>query len=380
MQVAMIMAGYTGGEADQLRRAMSSKRSVEQMEDASRDLVARIVARGHNEALAIEIKKMVVGFAGYGFPRAHAYPFAHLALISATLKLRYPAEFYAAILNCQPMGFYAPHTLIWDARRHGVRVMPVDIQESSWESHVIDRRTFRLGLKQVGGLGERAREQIETARADGQFRSLDDVVARTGLARDDLEALASVGAFLRFGDRRRAIWRVGELAGVSGPRHVPGLAPLLAEEAALIPMTPWEETRAEYHGLGLSTDRHVIEYFRPTLEARRCVHADELPGLRPNQIIRVGGLVITRQRPETAKDFTFMTIEDETGLVNAIVAPAVYRRYRPVVRGEPLVILEGKLQKDDGWGGALNLIVRRCWPLEGDGRDAAAQVPAHSFR
>lgn len=380
MQVAMIMAGYSGGEADQLRRAMSSKRSTEQMETASRDLVERIVARGHLPALAQEIKKMVAGFAGYGFPRAHAYPFAHLALISATLKLRYPAEFYVALLNCQPMGFYAPHTLIWDAYRHGIRVLSVDIQQSEWETTVVDERTIRLGLKVVDGLGSHAQDAIERARADGPFRSVADVVARTGLARDDLEALAGVGALLAFGSRRDALWQVGELAGLSGPRFLPGLAEALAETATLEPMTPFEETQSDYRGLGLSVGHHVIEYFRPALRVRRVYAANELPGLPRNLIVRVGGLVITRQRPETARDFTFMTIEDETGLVNAIVAPAVYRAHRACIRGEPLVILEGRLQRDEGWGGAINLLVKRCWPIDTSAVETIDPPRSHDFR
>jgi error-prone DNA polymerase len=384
MQVAMVMAGYSGGEADRLRRAMSSKRSVAGIEAASRDLVDRVVARGHPRELAEDLKKMIAGFAGYGFPRAHAYPFAHLALVSATLKLRHPAAFYASLLNAQPMGFYAPHTIVWDAHRHGVRVLPVDVNASAWESTVEDARTVRLGLKQVEGLGPAARAAIEPARADGPFGSLADVVARTGLARDDLEALAGVGAFLGFADRRTALWQVGELAGLSGPRYLPGLAPLVAERADLPAMTAWEETRADYAGLGFSVDKHVVEYFRPALRAMRTRSAAELPGLPKNLVVRVGGLVITRQRPETAKGFTFLTIEDETGLVNVIVAPAVYEKQRGLVRAEPLLVVEGLLQKDDvlPHGGAINVIARRFWPLrdDADAAASAARVPSHDFR
>jgi error-prone DNA polymerase len=191
IQVAVIAAGYTPGEADQLRRAMSHKRSYERMEELTRDLVERMLARGYAPRTAEAVRTMIVGYAGYGFPRAHAYPFAHVALISATLRLRYPAMYYAAMLNCQPMGFYAPHTLVWDAHRHGVRVLPIDVNRSAWEctlesigvppsetlagasgtNHAAEmaQPAIRLGFKEVHGLGTAAREVLERERQRGPF-------------------------------------------------------------------------------------------------------------------------------------------------------------------------------------------------------------------
>jgi len=404
MQVATIMAGYTLGEAEQLRRAMTHKRSYEAMSRLCDDLVERMLARGHDKPLAEEIRQMVIGFAGYGFPRAHAYPFAHLALVSATLKLLYPAEYYAALLNSQPMGFYAPHTLVWDAHRHGVRVLPVDVNASTWDcvleemppppaptppdSCLLTPVSLRLGFTLVRGLGQHARAVLERERARGPYRSLADFVRRTGLDRDAVERLAEVGAFLRFDERRAAIWRAGELAGLSGPGHLPGLADQLAETADLPAMDAWESTRADYAGLGLSPDRHLVSFYRPRLRLYNVRTATELDRVRAGPV-RIAGIVICRQRPETANDFMFMTLEDETGLVNVIVQPRIYHAQTRALRGEPLLMIEGILQRE---GRVLDVIARRAWPftvLDGaaatlpppdQSAPTARSVPAHDYR
>jgi error-prone DNA polymerase len=384
MQVATIMAGYRLGEAEQLRRAMTHKRSYEAMEQLCDDLVERMLQRGHPPALAEEIRRMVVGFAGYGFPRAHAYPFAHLALVSATLRLRYPAEYYAALLNSQPMGFYAPHTLVWDASRHGVRVLPVDVNASEWDCTVVEPGVLRLGFTLIRGLGARAREILERERARGPYHSIADFVRRTGLDRDTVERLAEVGAFLRFGERRATIWRAGELAGLGGPGRLPELADQIAEATTLPPMDAWESTRTEYAGLGLSPDRHLIQFYRPRLRLQGVCPAAQLERA-PAGPVRVAGIVICRQRPETANEFMFMTLEDETGLVNVIVQPRIYREQARILRGEPLLLIEGILQRD---GDVMDVIVRRAWPfvdLEDDGpgqavAPAALAVPSHDYR
>jgi error-prone DNA polymerase len=409
IQVAVIAAGYTPGEADQLRRAMSHKRSYERMNELCEDLVRRMIARGHPARVADMVRKMIVGFAGYGFPRAHAYPFAHVALISATLRLNYPAMYYAAMLNCQPMGFYAPHTLIWDAHRHGVRILPVDANHSHWEctleGHFPDV-AVRLGFKEVQGLGPAAKDILERERARGPFRSLADFVARTNLDRETLERLAEVGAFLglppggsgggRVGashlptpvqrpspveqmarplpaDRRTSLWATGELAGLT-PHYLPGLAAQIAEPAALDPMTEWEEVQADYRSLGYSLGRHVISYYRPRLDKWRALPATKLADQRRGLVVRAGGLVIVRQRPETASNLVFMTLEDETGLLNAIVHPHVYERLRRVLRGEPLIVVEGPLQKQET---VTHILVRRAWPLVDV--PPITRVPSHDF-
>ena len=457
IQVAVIAAGYTPGEADQLRRAMSHKRSEERMHEVCAEMVDRMTARGYDASTAEAVRDMVVGFAGYGFPRAHAYPFAHLALISATLRLRYPEAYYAALLNCQPMGFYAPHTLLWDAHRHGVRVLPVHVNCSAWESTLeplpppeapapldsspakrggggasLSRRSgggtegggclprsgvetlstplsreagegqgvgvrpapavaIRLGMCEVHGLGPAAREIFEGARAAGPFRSLADLVVRTGFDRDRLESLAEVGALLglpagaatgRAGpgrDRRAAAWVTGELAGL-GPAYLPGLAEQLVTDPALEAMTAWEEVQAEYRTLGYAPNRHAVSWLRPALEGQGAVTATGLVRQRHGRVARAGGLVICRQRPETAGGVLFLTVEDETGLFNAIVQAPAYERLRRVLRGEGLVVLEGAVQHRDN---TTHLMVRQAWALRPGGTiavPAPVGVRSHDFR
>jgi error-prone DNA polymerase len=386
IQVAVICAGYTPGEGDQLRRAMSHKRSYERMSELCDDLVQRMITLGHPPEVADAVRKMIVGFAGYGFPRAHAYPFAHLALISATLRLHYPTAYYAAILNCQPMGFYAPHTLLWDAHRHDVRILPVDVNRSAWECTLEPPNSptaaLRLGLKEVTGIGNAAKMTFEREREKGPFASLTDFVTRTGFDRDTLERLAEVGALLSLEggrERRAAIWQTGELAGFS-TAHLPGLAEQLVEDGGLPPMSDWEEVQADYRGLGYSVGRHVLAYYRPRLDRWRALSSAELAKrvgngrLRRGVHVRAGGLVIVRQRPETAGNVLFMTLEDETGLLNAIVYPNTYERLRPTLRGEPLLVVEGPLQVQDG---VAHILVHRAWPIVQD--TGTPTVKSHDF-
>ncbi|MBM4437335.1 MAG: error-prone DNA polymerase, partial [Actinobacteria bacterium] len=345
MQVAMLCGGYTPGEADQLRRAMSNKRSTETMQAAVGDLKDRMLARGFAAQLAELIQAMVFGFAGYGFPRAHAYAFAHLALVSATLKLRHPAVFYAALLNSQPMGFYAPHTILWDAYRHQVDVRPVDVNRSAWDCLVEDG-ALRLGFRLVEGFGAASAEVLERARTRGPYRSVADFLRRTGLNRDQVERLAEVGAFAAFADRRNAAWLAGELAGLSGPPYLPGLAEQIAEPAGLPPMTLWEAVGADYAAMGYSPERHLLQAFRPKLDALGAKRLEDLPALPHRSRVAVGGLVVCRQRPETAGGHVFLTLEDETGLLNVIVRPKIFEAQRRTIRGEPLLLITGALSHE----------------------------------
>ena len=374
MQVAMICGGYTPGEADQLRCAMSNKRSYETMAAAVGDLKQRMLARGYAAELAELIQAMVFGFAGYGFPRAHAYAFAHLALISATLKLRHPAVFYAALLNSQPMGFYAPHTILWDAYRHQVDVRRVDVNRSSWECTIEDGTHLRLGFRLIDGFGSVSAAVLEQQRGQGPYQSVADFVRRTGLNRDQIERLAEVGTFTDFADRRSATWLAGELAGLSGPQFLPGLAEQVAGTAELPAMTLWERVSTDYSAMGYSPERHVLQAFRPKLDALGARRLEELPELPHKSRVTVGGLVVCRQRPETANGHVFLTIEDETALLNVIVRPQVFEAQRRVVRGESLLIVEGELGHDQG---ATSLLAARFQSLE---RSAAADaVPARNF-
>jgi len=244
----------------------------------------------------------------------------------------------------------------------------------------------------VRGLGRHARTVLERERAHGPYRSLAEFVRRTGLDRDAVERLAEVGAFLRFDERRAAIWQAGELAGLSSQNHLPGLADQVAEAADLPAMDAWEATRADYAGLGLSVDRHLVSFYRPRLRLYNVRTAASLSQTRAGPV-RIAGIVICRQRPETANDFMFMTLEDETGLVNVIVQPRVYHALTEILRGEPLLLIEGLLQRE---GDVMDVIARKAWPfsvLDGTGQDAtdegraasgadpvARAVPSHDFR
>jgi error-prone DNA polymerase len=261
-----------------------------------------------------------------------------------------------------------------------------------------------LGFNMVRGLGARAREVLERERAQGPYHSIGDFARRTGLDRDAVERLAEVGAFLCFDERRAAIWRAGELAGLNSPNHLPGLADDLAERTPLPPMDTWELAQADYAGLGLSPGQHLVSFYRSRLRDERVRSAAEVNALagldkprppaqagprRPRQFrmerVRVGGIVICRQRPETANEFMFMTIEDETGLVNVIVQPRVYHELARILRGEPLLVIEGPLHYEDG---VIDIIARRAWTFSALGLDGTADrltgtaraVPAHNFR
>lgn len=250
---------------------------------------------------------------------------------------------------------------------------------------------MRLGLTMVRGLGKHARDVLERERARGPYRSLADFVRRTGLDRDAVERLAEVGEFLRFDERRAAIWQAGELAGLSSPGHLPGLVDQLSERADLPAMDAWESTRADYSGLGLSVDRHLVTFYRPRLRLYNVRTAASLDTARAGRV-RIAGIVICRQRPETANDFMFMTLEDETGLVNVIVQPQVYHALTKALRGEPLLMIEGILQRESG---VIDIIARRAWPFSvldaagehGSNQDSnisgadpvARTVPSHDF-
>ena len=317
---------------------------------------------------------MIFGFADYGFPRAHAYPFAHLALISATLKLRHPAVFYTALLNSQPMGFYAPHTILWDAYRHDVDVQRVDVNRSVWDCTVEGERILRLGFRMVDGLGAVSAAVLTEARGSGFYQSIADFIRRTGLNRDQVERMAAVGAFIDFADRRAAIWLAGELAGLSGPQFIPGLAESVAVPAEVPAMGLWDRVETDYVAMGYSPERHIVQGYRKWLDARGAHRLVELPDLPHRTAVWVGGLVICRQRPETANGFVFLTLEDETGLLNIIVRPDVFEKQRKDIHGEPLVIARGRISHEQG---ATSLIGEHFRPL--DTLTGADHVPRRDF-
>jgi error-prone DNA polymerase len=365
MRMAIEAAGFTPGEADKLRRAMGHKRSRERMAEIFPKLVAGMVANGIERGAAEQLFHMLEGFADYGFPESHAASFALLSYASSYLKCHEPAVFLAAILNVQPMGFYSTEVLVNDARRHGVEVKPVEVNASEFWSFVDGEGATRLGFHVIRGLGERQRERLEAAVAKGPFADLEEFAARTGLLKDALENLAVAGAFAPwFATRREAMWALrglderiarGELGrGMDVEEPEPSFAALGARDT----------TAFDLWSTGVTTGPQPIAHFRAELERRRVIPADRLPAMPNHLVCKVGGMVITRQRPGTAKGFVFLTLEDETGLVNVIVNPAVYERNRRTIRAASALVIEGTLQRDQG---TLDIIAKRFWPLDTGG-------------
>ena len=357
MQVAIACAGFTPGEADQLRRAMGHKRSRERMAAICQQLIDGMRANGIAEDVALRIYNQINAFADYGFPESHAASFALIVYASAYLKHYYAPEFTAALLNAQPMGFYNVGTIIEDAKRHGVVVRPVDLSRSSWDS-TLERPpatqppapALRLGLRLVRGLGASARARLEAARAEGPFTSIADVVTRTRLDRRALRLLAEAGAFDAFlpeepdlRRRRAALWRVLDAArGDAGP-----LAPRAPKRGtAPVPaMTPAQLTEADYRMTGVSLHGHPMRHLRELLAPNGIRTAHDLCTRgRDGERIAMAGLVICRQRPGTAKGFVFLTLEDETGLVNVVVTPQCFERDALLVSTAPLLLVRGTLQ------------------------------------
>jgi error-prone DNA polymerase len=468
LRIAMVAAGFSGGQAEDLRRAFGFKRSERRMKQIEVQLREGMMRRGITGEAADQIITSITSFALYGFPESHAASFALLAYASAYLKVHYPAAFYVALLNNQPMGFYHPSSLVKDAQRRGVRFHPIDVQVSDWDCTVESDGAIRLGLRYVSGLREQVGRAIaastrrntsstvgtpstpstlsicpkcgcddesmlectdsggmfcnvcshETAaegersavsalsstRSKKRFTSLDDLVARTGLRRDELVTLADIGALNSFGyDRRSALWqseraarpagelfeelkesrqpsserenlrssareseaqpgsgsheplRSAEALSNSGGGGVPaavkkGGAPRESrnDDCPLSPMTESERLVADYAGTKLTIGRHPMALRREDLAMRGVLRACDLKSARQGRRVRVAGMVITRQRPGTAKGFVFLTLEDETGIANIIVRPDLFARDRLVIVDEPFLIVDGVLQNQDG--------------------------------
>jgi error-prone DNA polymerase len=448
LRMAMVAAGFSGGEAEELRRAFGFKRSERRMQEIEKRLRTGIARQGIEGEAAEEIVRAITSFALYGFPESHAASFALLVYASAYLKAHYPAAFYTAMLNNQPMGFYSPATLVKDAQRRGARFAPIDVQASNWDCTIEEDGRVRLGLRYVAGLRAEAGKRIESAsdsqpalaassqladpaqpapasgaachrcpkcgceddsmierigtacfcnicahewretpahqiartadhqtakppdRQMARFASVEDLIARAGLHRDEVRALADIGALNAFGyDRRTAAWQVeramravGELLAepVSGPTsevqgpafdlgpRIPDLGPDEAGASPLSPMSLPERIAADYDGTGMTIGPHPMSLRRPELALRGVLRASDLPRGRHGRRVRVAGAVITRQRPGTAKGFVFLTLEDETGIANIIVRPDLFAEHRHVVVGESYLLVEGTLQIQEG--------------------------------
>jgi error-prone DNA polymerase len=370
MRLAVIAAGFTPGEADELRRVMTHRRSHEKLAAMKARLVTGMAERGIRGEDAEQIFRQLLGFAGYGFPESHAASFALLVYASAWLKRYHPAAFACALLNSQPMGFYAPHTLVEDAKRHGVEVRGADVTASGWESGLEGPEpgrpagpeqapALRLGLQAIRGLPRAVGEAILEARSAGPFRSVADLVRRARLSRAWLVRLAEAGALGPLApDRRQAVWRSLGLEADGGDLFA-GLAPP-EPDAAFPPASPAEEISADYATTGLSVRAHPMALVRPGLGGGRVRTALELGRLPDRAPVEVAGMVIVRQRPETARGIVFVSLEDETGIANLVVMPDVYERFRTVVRGAPFLLARGRLERS---GKVVNVRVDSVAPL-----------------
>jgi error-prone DNA polymerase len=454
LRMAMVVAGFSGGQAEELRRAMGFKRSEKKMRQLEVHLREGMARNGITGEAADRIILSITSFALYGFPESHAASFALLAYASAYLKTHFPAAFYTALLNNQPMGFYHPATLVKDAQRRGVRFAPVDVQVSDWDCTVGSDGVIRLGLRYVTGLREEIGKKIASQvpqvppvsqvpgngstggtggtrntceacpkcgcddpsmidRSDGcfcnvcshhwtvyvavqrRFATIDDFVRRIGLRRDEVTTLAEIGALNSFGlDRRSALWQVERVVRPAGElfdqfdqlveedaAHPPSLAThpahpahLAHPDSPLTAMTASERLVADYAGTSLTIGPHPMSFRRHELSMRGIMRAAELPHIRTGRRVRTAGMVITRQRPGTAKGFVFLTLEDETGVANIIVRPDFYDKEKVTLVSAPFLIVEGIVQTEDGVTAIRAEKVSRL-----DGLPADAAIESHDF-
>ena len=465
LRMAMVAAGFSGGEAEELRRAFGFKRAEHRMQQIEAKLRAGMARQGISGDAAEEIIRSITSFALYGFPESHAASFALLVYASGYLKVHYPAAFYTALLNNQPMGFYHPATLVKDAQRHGVRFAPIDVQESDWTCRVDPDGRVRLGLMYVNGLREHIGRAIAAAALPGsvvrdpgsgqtdtvdsshcpkcgcddqsmleetptgayfcnicaydwgkhttgvngeksaaaseprsgsripdpgsrRYESIDDLITRTGVRRDELATLAEIGALNAFGyDRRTALWQIEKAVRPKGElfdqtddedtsRRGPDPGSRTTDPGRASPlhaMTPPERLMADYAGMSLTIGPHPLALRRAELALRGVLRASDLPHGRHGRRVRVAGAVITRQRPGTAKGFVFLTLEDETGIANVIVRPDLFSEQKRAIVAEPYLLVEGTLQIQEG---VTSIKAERVIGLSNSG----PQPQSHDFR
>jgi error-prone DNA polymerase len=363
--MAIDIAGFSAAEADELRRAMGSKRSAERIERLRERLYTGMAASGITGALADDLFTKLSAFANFGFPESHSVSFAFLVYASSWIKLYYPAAFCAALLNAQPMGFYSPQSLVADARRHGVEVLRPDVNASAVGASLVGTQPrVRLGLAGVRRVGESlARRIVETRAAGGPYADMADLVRRVGLSVDQVEALATAGAFACFGaTRREALWAAGAVAQAR-PGRLDGMvfgADVTTVAPHLPGMTEVEESVADLWATGITTEGYPTNFLRKRLAAQGVTTAAGLRDAEAGRRVLVAGIVTHRQRPATAGGTTFVNLEDETGLVNVICSPGVWTRHRVVARTAVALVVRGRLERADG---VTNVIAERMWPL-----------------
>jgi error-prone DNA polymerase len=355
LRMAMIAAGFSGGEAEELRRAFGFKRSERRMKEIEVKLRDGMNKNGIIGEVQDQIILSITSFALYGFPESHAASFALIAYASAYLKSHYLAAFTAAMLNNQPMGFYSPATLVKDAQRHGLKVKPIDITRSDWlctlerEGHTLN---MRVGMRYVKGMRESVAHAIMAARARSSFTSVEDLARRVPeLQKRELIVLAEVGAlnFLRGRSapfhRRDALWQVERASRRTGPLLETIEQPDV--QSPLSQMTTEERLVADFQGTGMTVGPHPMAYYRSVLNELGVLRASDLASVRNGTYVRVAGAVIARQRPGTAKGFVFLSLEDETGIANAIITPDLFGENRFTVVGGKFLLVAGRLQNVD---------------------------------
>ena len=374
LQIAMVMAGFNGAEAEELRRALSFHRSEERMRRVEGKLRDALARRGHSQDIIEDIAAAIGAFALYGFPESHAISFAHLAYASAWLKAHRAPEFYACLLNNQPMGFYSSASLIRDGKRHGVRFRPVCVARSEWDCTVDADDAIRLGLRVVRGLNHTAAERLLAERRNAPFTTMDDFKRRARLHKDDLRRLAEIGALNCLARHRRdALWHAER--EIRDDDLLDNAATRTAEsqgESPLAPMNPLERLQADYAAMHLTTGAHPMALMRPRLPG--VSRAADLAHAKNGDRVRIAGAVICRQRPGTAKGFVFVSLEDETGISNAVVSPPMFEANRLVITEEPFLLIEGQLQHAD------NVIHVKAAHIERLPHDALAGAESHDFR
>ncbi|MEM7783406.1 MAG: error-prone DNA polymerase, partial [Planctomycetota bacterium] len=386
MKLAVVAAGFTPGEADQLRRAMGKWRATGVIQKFHDKLISGMKQRGLSDEFAEQVFRQISGFGAYGFPESHAASFAKLVYVSAWLKHYYPAAFCAALINSQPMGFYAPAQLVADARKHGVRVLPVDVNHSSWDCTIETAPTegstvegccqstgakaagdqqlcLRLGLRMISGLREESGKAVEEDRTkQGPFESVSDFTRRTRLGQSVVTQLGKADAFGSVNqDRRAAIWQA--LGQEKRPVDQPLFSTLEEEDddtLALPTLELRDQVTEDYRSVGLSLRAHPMTFYREMLEQLRVTTCAGLEEKANNRHLRLAGLVILRQRPATAKGITFVTLEDETGTANLVVKQKIWERYYRIARQSPAWIAHGKLEKRSG---VINVVVNRLEDL-----------------
>ena len=380
MRIAMEAARFTGDEANGLRRAMATFRHMGTIHTYESMMVDRMIARGYDPDFARDCFNQIKGFGEYGFPESHAAAFARLVYVSAWLKWRHPEVFAAALLNSQPMGFYAPAQIVRDAREHGVEVRAPDVNFSDWDSTLespsslaegrglngvhLPQRAMRLGLRQIDGFRKEWAEAIVEARTAGLFASMDELKTRANLPAKAMDVLAAADALGSLElTRRQGLWaarglpraRPAPLFVAAGLEEDDGDPPFALPAAALS-----EEVVQDYQTIRLSLKAHPVQFLRHRLAAEGAVEARDVPGLADGRRIRFGGVVLVRQRPGSSKGVVFLTLEDETGIVNAVVWPKVFDAFRPVVMGARMLLIEGRLQRAvDAEGGVIHLIAEK---------------------